>query len=249
MNTCRKNLIITVLICSGLIVPAQAADLRIAAAANFASTLKKLLVLYEQQSGYNTVVSTGSTSKLYTQIINGAPFDIFLAADSWRPQQLESSNLALRGSRVTYARGRLVLWSASEMLRSADGFPDINNIEYLAIANPRLAPYGLAAQQTLESLGLWNAAQPKLVRGQSVSQAFQFVASGNATVGFISASQLPVGSGSHWLVPQHLYQPMEHQLVVLNGRPAAAGFAAFLQSAAARKLIQENGYTAPGEKD
>jgi len=249
MNMHCKHLFITVLVCTGMMASAQAADLRIAAAANFNSTLKKLLVLYEKQSGNSAIVSSGSTGKLYAQIVNGAPFDIFLAADAWRPELLETALLIVPGSRITYAKGRLALWSTTDILNGTDGFPNINGIKYLAIANPRLAPYGVAARQTLQSLGLWNTVQSRLVRGESTSQAYQFVASGNATAGFIGASQLPANIGSHWLIPEHLHQPLKHQLVVLNDHPAAAGFVAFLRSATASKLLQENGYTAPGDRD
>lgn len=250
MNPGRSLLFIAALFCAAMtMLPAQAADLRIATAANFTGTLKKLVALYEQQSGYTTAVSTGSTGKLYAQIVNGAPFDIFLAADSRRPKLLEDANLTLPGSRETYAIGKLALWSASGLLKDANSFPDIDSIGYLAIANPRLAPYGVAARQALESMGLWKAVSPKLVRGESISQAYQFAASGNATAGFIAASQIPYGNGSHWLIPEHLHQPLEHQLVILNDRPAAAKFVAFLDSTEARRLIEASGYSVPGDED
>jgi molybdate transport system substrate-binding protein len=237
-----------------LVHAAWAAEVQVAVAANFTAPMQRLAQLFEQQTGHKVVASYGSTGKLAAQIQNGAPFEVFLAADDETPAKLERSTHAVTGSRFTYAVGRLVLWSRDpgrvdgkgEVLRS-DGF------ERLAIADPRLAPYGAAAVQTLRSLGLYDRLQPRLVTGENITQAHQFVATGNAQLGFVALSQVEVdgriAEGSAWVVPARLHEPVEQQAVLLTqGRdnPAARALLGFLRSEPARAVIRGYGYDVSG---
>jgi len=230
--------------------PAPAAEVRVAVAANFVGTLDRLGKTFQAGSGNTLLVSSGSTAKLYAQIRNGAPYDVLLAADAEHPQRLEQEGLAVAGSRFTYARGQLALWSRdpgrvdaeAKVLRTSD-------FRHLAIANPSIAPYGAAAQQTLQHLGLWETLTPHLVRGEDIGQAFQFVQSGNAELGFVALAQIrqlkPDARGSYWLVPAKLYAPIEQQAVLLtraSDNAAARAFLTFLRSRQARELIQADGY-------
>jgi len=234
---------------SGLVIvlllrflPLSADELHLAVAANFGEPARQLAAAFDQQSGHRTIVSTGSTGKLYAHIINGAPYDVFLAADNRRPGLLEQRGLVEAGGRFTYAIGRLALWSREARYITPAGLPDPAGFAHLAIANPRLAPYGEAARETLKKLGRWDAVKAKIVRGESIGQTYQFVASGNARLGFIAVSQLPANQGSFWRVPQHMHKPIEQQAVILNNSPAATAFAAFLRQPASQQLIRDNGY-------
>jgi molybdate transport system substrate-binding protein len=220
--------------------------LHLAVATNFLSTARSLAREFEKESGYRPVLSSGSTGKLYAQIVNGAPYDIYLAADSLRPLQLEKAGLIVPASRYTYAIGRLALWSRTENYVRPGKLPEAGSFTHFAIANPRLAPYGRAAQQTLQAMGAWQTVQAKLVLGESIGQTFLFVASGNAQLGLIAVSQLPANQGSAWLIPAELHQPIEQQAVLLSARPAGQAFMNFLRSPAARKLIREHGYDLHG---
>ncbi len=229
---------------------AAADTVGVAVAANFAPALKALQPLFEQESGHTLRISSASTGILYAQIRHGAPFDVFLAADRERPERLIDAGLAEASSAFIYARGRLVLWSPRPGLAN-DGVEVLRsgNFEHLALANPRTAPYGAAALQVLERLGLAEALSGRLVMGESIAQTWHFVVSGNAELGFVALSQ-PVAAGrladgSHWLVPQELYSPIE-QMAVLPGSarsvPAARAFMRFLQSAPARAKLEALGY-------
>ena len=220
----------------------QAGELHIAVATNFSKAAQQLATIFERQSGHLTVVSAGSTGKLYAQIMNGAPYDVFLAADNRRPALLEERGKAIKGSRFTYALGRLVVWSRESDYVPETGMPDARSFTRLAIANPQLAPYGAAARETLQNLGIWKQEQPKIVRGESIGQTFQFVASGNVRLGFVARSQLPHGQGSAWLVPKEMHTPIEQQAIILNDTSAARAFAGFLQQTEARQLIRQSGY-------
>ena len=198
-----------------------ATEIRVAVASNFTRAMTDLAHRFETNTGDKVNLVFGSTGKHYAQIINGAPFDAFFAADSKRPSRLEEQAYAVAGSRFTYATGKLILWSpkAGNVGPAAKVLTD-GNFYYLAIANPKLAPYGRAAKEVLQSRGLWQAMQGKTVRGENIGQAFQFVKSGNAELGFIAYSQVklpgqPV-TGSYWLVPQELYTPIEQQAVLLK---------------------------------
>jgi len=226
-----------------------AADALVAAASNFASTLATLEQQFERSHPHTVRITLGSTGKLYAQIRNGAPYDIFLSADQARAEQLIANGLARADTRFTYAVGRLSLWSAESALFSEKGAPEFllsRQYRALAIANPKTAPYGLAAREALRALGLWKRVRDKLVMGQNVGQTFTLVASGNARLGFIATPQLAQWSnGSRWDVPAHLFPPVRQDGVMLqraDGNRAAAAFHAFLQTAEARDTITRAGY-------
>ncbi len=227
-------------------VQAKADDIRVAVASNFATTMETLASRFERKSGHHVIVIPGASGRLYAQILHGAPFDAFFSADSERPQQLENSGHAIDGSRFTYAVGRLVLWSRDGDLIGSDGRATLKEgrFEKLAMANPRLAPYGRAAVQVLENIGF--TAGNRVVRGENVGQAYQFVHSGAAELGLVAASQLVGGEkGSRWDIPQQLYDPIEQQAVLLNDSSAARAFFDWLQTDAARDIIRQHGYGTP----
>ncbi|WP_298439487.1 molybdate ABC transporter substrate-binding protein [uncultured Ferrimonas sp.] len=220
---------------------AQAQSLRVAVAANFKQALTEVAQDYQQQTGVKVQISAGSTGALYTQILHGAPYDLFFAADIERPKLLEQNQQAKSGSRITYATGVLAFWSpgqvaAEQLLSQWD--------RRLAIANPRTAPYGVAAQQTLAKLRPQNP--PSLVRGSNVLQAYQYVQSGNAQAGLVALSHLKaakVNGAEYWLVPPSWYQPIEQQAVVLNRTHSMADACAFLRFVVqAEQPLQANGY-------
>lgn len=230
----------------------MAAEVQVAVAANFTATMQRLAPMFEQQTGHKVVASYGSTGKFFAQISNGAPFEVFLAADDETPAKLERSSAAVAGSQFTYATGRLVLWSRQpgavdskgEVLRG-------DSFERLAIADPKLAPYGAAAVQTLRSLGLLERLQPRLVTGENITQAHQFVATGNAQLGFVALSQVQadgrIAEGSGWVVPARLHEPIVQQAVLLaagRDNPAARALLEFLRGEPARAVIRQAGYAA-----
>jgi molybdate transport system substrate-binding protein len=221
---------------------------QVAVASNFTPVLEQLEPLFEQQSGHTLTLISGATGNHYAQIVNGAPFDVFLAADAERPKLLENAGKAVAGSTFTYALGKLVLWSADADVVDAGGkVLESESFEHLAIANPKLAPYGAAAQEALTALGVWEQLQGRLVQGDNIAQTLQFVQTGNAELGFIAQSQLAeVGNlGSHWEVPAELYSPIVQQGVLVKDKPAARDFIAFMQSAESRALIRASGYDLP----
>ena len=230
---------------------AWSAQVQVAVAANFSSTMQAIAQAFEQESGHQTRIITGATGKFYAQIKNGAPFDILLAADSQTPLLLEQDGWAVPGSRFTYAIGHLVLWSKQPGLVDAQGeVLRSTRFKRLAIADPRLAPYGAAAMQVLERIGLLAQVKDRLVQGETVGQAYQFVASGNAELGFVARSQLVVDAnpvaGSAWLVPESLHSPLRQDAVLLKSgqaNPAAVALMLFLQSPRALALIRANGYS------
>lgn len=227
-----------------------AGEARIAVAANFTAPMKALIAAFEAESGHRVAVSYGSTGKLYAQIRNGAPFDALLAADAVRPLRLEEEGAAVPGTRFTYAVGNLVLWSA-EPGKVEDGPALLRSGDFtrLSIANPKLAPYGVAAVQTLNALGVTEALASKLVRGENIAQAHQFVDTGNAQIGLVALSQVMedgrIRAGSGWVVPAELHEPIRQDAVILNrGRdnPALGALFAFLQGEEARAIIHDFGY-------
>lgn len=230
--------------------PAAADRLQLAVASNFKTTMEVLVADFESIAGAELSVSYGSTGKLYAQIVHGAPFDAFLAADLERPRRLEAEGLAVAGTRFTYSIGKLVLWSPRPGLFD-DGAKWLieGNFRFLAIANPGTAPYGLAAEQTLQRLGLWDTLQSRIVRGENIGQAFAYVQSGNAEVGFIAFSQLAgldaVDEGSIWNVPEALHEPIAQQAVLLTDTEAARAFLAFLRGDKAAAVIRSHGYGLP----
>jgi molybdate transport system substrate-binding protein len=232
---------------------AFADEARIAVAANFASPAKRLADEFTQRTGHRLALSSGSTGKFYAQIKNGAPFDAFLSADDETPRRMEKEKVAVAGSRFTYAVGKLVLWSPKAGLVDDKGnVLRARAFNRLAIANPRLAPYGAAAKEALEKLGVWQALQDKLVQGENIAQTYQFVSSGNADLGFIALSQLrergAAQAGSHWLVPAELHAPLRQDAVLLErgaSNGAARDFLNDLRSPAAHELIRAVGYDLP----
>lgn len=233
-----------------LLVPeiGQTETVQLAVAANFTDVTQKIVPLFEQQTGHSVKVSFGSTGKLYAQIMHGAPFDIFLAADEARPLRLEEEGLAVAGSRFTYARGRLVLWSADpHLFKDGEVFLRQGKFKRLAIANPLTAPYGVAAQQVLQHLGIWETVSAKLVRGDSIAQTFQFTATGNAELGLLAGSQVNAWPqpGSLWSIPEEIHQSISQQAVLLKRgeqNVAAQAFLQFLQSNKGRTMIRDFGY-------
>jgi len=230
-------------------LPTTADRLTAAVAANFTGTMQKLIPLFEQRTGHQIRASYGSTGKLYAQIRQGAPFDIFLAADRERPVLLEREQLGVAGSRFTYARGRLVLWSRSkDAFNDPEAYLTASNAPRLAIGNPRTAPYGMAAMEVFTALGLQDTVRQRLVRGDSIAQTFQFVATGNAEAGFVALAQLRAWegeSGASWVVPASLHQPIDQQAILLNRSKhpeAAKAWLEFLVSKEARAIIEKDGY-------
>ncbi len=227
---------------------------QVAVAANFSEPMRAIAEAFQAETGYQVTISIGSTGKHYAQIRNGAPFSIFFAADSERPRLLEAQGLGIAGTRFTYAVGRLVLWSPDPGLVDSRGnVLETGRFTHLAIANPKVAPYGTAARQVLEARGLWHTLSGKLVRGQSVGQAYQFLVTGNAELGFLSLSQL-VGpnrspSGSWWLVPENLYTPIAQQVILLRDNPAARALLSFVKGPTGRRIISSYGYALEGGED
>ncbi len=230
---------------------APAAEATVAVASNFVHPIEALETLFAAHTGHRLRISSGSTGQLYAQILSGAPYDLFLAADQHRPRLLEERGLTVPGSRFTYAVGLLTLWSA-DAGRIDEAGPAVlrrGDFRHLAIANPELAPYGLAARQVLQAFGLWDALAPRLVRGQSIAQAFQFVVTGNAELGFVARSQVlsPRNRtpGSRWDVPESLHAPIRQDAVLLaraRDNAAANAFMEFLRSTKAAALIRSFGY-------
>jgi len=225
-----------------------AAQLVVAVASNFQPAMQALAQGFETKTGHTLRLVTGSTGKHYAQIHNGAPYDLFFAADSERPRRLEQEGLALPDSRFTYAIGALVLWSPDTGVVDAAGkVLRGDSFKRLAIANPRLAPYGKAAREALRTLGLWEALQDRLVRGENIAQAFHYVHSGNAQLGLIAHSQLQWSNapGSRWAVPTELYAPIEQQAVLLKDTSAGREFLTFVRSPEAVAIIRQFGYAVP----
>ncbi len=241
------------LICAALCLSAQADEVRVAVAANFATPLKTLAAEFEKESGHTLALSAGASGKLYAQIKSGAPFDVFLSADDETPSRLEKEGDAVSGSRFTYAVGRLVLWSAQLNTVDAQGAVlKTGNFKHLALAAPHLAPYGAAAVQTMTQLGLLAALTPRFVQGESIGQTYSFVASGNAELGFVALSQVfengKISKGSGWIVPASLHEPLRQDAVLLvraRDKVAARALLTFLKSEKARALIRAFGYETP----
>ena len=219
---------------------------QVAVAANFTAAAREIAAAFEDRTGAAALLSFGSTGQLYAQIVQGAPFEVFLAADQERPERAEREGLAVPGSRRTYAVGRLVLFSAEAgRVRGPDALRD-PGLRRIALANPRLAPYGRAALEVAEALGMGEILRGRQVIGMNVSQAHQFVRTGNAELGFLALSQVArTSDGSRWLVPEDLHAPIRQQAVLLDaGRdnPAARRFLDFLDSRTAREILRRHGY-------
>lgn len=221
-------------------------EVHVAVAENFALTFREIAREFEAATGHRVVVTTGSTGGLYAQIAAGAPFELFLSADEERPRRLIEEGLAVPESRFTYARGRLALWSPGREIADGPALLAGGDFAHLAMANPATAPYGLAARQTLETLGVWPALESKVALGADVGQAYQFVITGNADLGFVARSQLDTESeGAAWLVPATLHAPIEQQAVLMvpaAGDEAATELLAWLRGPEARRVLERFGY-------
>ena len=237
-------------VCALNVAPAAAATVQIAVASNFMEPAKEIAATFTAQTGHRTNLSFGPSGQIYVQLTHGAPFEIFLSADKERAQQAEKNGFSVNGTRFTYAVGRLVLYS------TRPGYVDANgkvlthgDFDHLAIADPAIAPYGLAAVQSLGKLGLYDRLKPKIVQGSSIAQTFQFVQTGAAEIGFVAQSQvINRPDGSRWIVPATLHSPIDQQAVLLKtgaNNPAAKAFMAFLKSATARAIIRRYGYETP----
>ena len=221
-----------------------------AVAANFAQTLKEISTVFEQDTGHKLAITQGSTGKLYAQISQGAPFEVLLSADDETPEKLITEGKAITGTRFTYAIGRLALWSPKPDLVDEGGqVLKTDKFRYVAIANARVAPYGRAAVQVMQKLGALSSIEPRVVQGESITQTFQFVSTGNAQLGFVALSQITengkLKSGSAWIVPENMHEQLRQDAVLLNpGKDSAAASAllGFLKSEKAKKIIASHGY-------
>ena len=226
---------------------AMADETRVAVAANFTEPAKAIAARFEASTGHRAILSFGSSGQFYTQIANGAPFEVLLSADAERPTRAEAEGLTVAGTRFTYATGRLVLWSATPGLVDARGAVLAKGkFEKLAIAEPKSAPYGLAAVETLTRLKLQDSLKPKIVTGSSITQTYQYVRTGAAELGFVALSQvINQPGGSRWIVPPANHTPIDQQAVLLKtgaGNAAARAFIVFLKGAEAKAIIRRYGY-------
>jgi molybdate transport system substrate-binding protein len=253
MKLSQSRVLLGALLCGMMVNTAYAGEVNAAVAANFTEPMGQIVKLFQQTSGHTVKVSLGSTGKFYSQIQNGAPFDVLVAADERVPQRLEKEGLAVEGSRFIYAMGKLVLWSAQPNLVDAKGgVLRKGGFNKLAIGDPKLASYGTAAKEALEELGLWSVMQGKLVMGENITQTYQFAATGNADLAFVALSQITqngkVTKGSWWLVPAHLYNPIKQSAVQLSAAKdlaATKAFLIFLKSEQSKAVIRSFGYDLP----
>ena len=223
---------------------AQAETVNVAVAANFTKVAEELAPLFKAETGHDVVYSFGATGQLYTQATQGAPFEVFLSADDVRPTKSIEDGIGVDGTVFTYAIGALALYSTSLDLSDGKAILQGGDFDKIAIADPETAPYGRAATEALTALGLTEAVTPKLVTGENITQALQFIDSGNAELGFVAASQV-IGKSSVWLVPADLYEPIRQDAVLLKtgeANPAATAFIDFLKSDAAVAVIEKAGY-------
>ena len=229
---------------------AHAGEVTVAVAANFTAPMQQIAQAFEQDTGHKALLAFGSTGKFYAQIKNGAPFAVLLAADDETPARLEKEGLTVVSTRFTYATGRLALWSKNaslvddkgEVLRS-------HRFQKLAMADPKLAPYGAAAMEVISKMGVQASVASKLVQGESIGQTYQFVSTENAQLGFVALSQISlegrITQGSAWVVPQALHTPLKQDAVLLNpgkDNPAAHALLKYLQADKARTIIRHYGY-------
>jgi molybdate transport system substrate-binding protein len=246
------NISALVLLVSGLLLARQSvgAEAQVAVAANFTAPMRAIAAAFEDSGEHRLRLSFGSSGKFYAQIHHGAPFQVFLSADAEKPEQLQREGMILPSSRITYAIGRLALWSAQPGRVDASGSVLASGgFHHLAMANPRLAPYGAAAMQTLTALGLADRLADRIVQGENIAQAYQFTATGNAELGFVALSQImqqgAIDRGSAWIVPSELHAPIRQDAVILRrgaDNPAAKALLDYLRSPAAIRIIESFGY-------
>ena len=246
----RSYLACSLLLALGLPSIAQADEVQVAVAANFLAPLQEIAKSFEKETGHQTLITSGATGQLFTQIQHGAPFEVMISADAKTPKKLVKNELALADSQFTYARGKLVLWSVDPAVVDASGAVlKSDKFKHLAIANPKTAPYGTAAMEALDKLGLTASLKSKLVEGDNISQAKQFVDTGNAEVGFVALSQIykngKITKGSAWVVPLDLYAPIYQDAVLLKkgeDNPAATALLNYLKSDKAKAIMTTYGY-------
>ncbi len=235
----QKNRLLRIPLCLTMMIPmlVHADEVKVAVAANFQKPLEDIAASFKADTGDTVVISAGATGQLFAQIQNGAPFEVMVSADSKTPKKLVDSELALAGSQFTYAKGQLV-----DVLKKG-------SFTHLAIANPKTAPYGAAAVEAMEKLGVTAAVATKLVQGENITQAKQFVDSGNAEIGFVALSQVykdgKITKGSAWIIPAELYSPITQDAVLLKkgeGNPAATALLDYLKSDKARNIMHKYGY-------
>ena len=250
-STGLRGLLLAIILGAGS-ASAPGAEVRVAVAANFLSTLRALEPAFSEATGHHIAATAGSTGLLYAQIRNGAPFDVFLSADQERPRLLAADGFGVPEALFTYAIGQLVLWSADPQRVGAATLAGLADEQYrwLAMAEPATAPYGAAAREALQNLGLWDAVQPRMVKGQNVAQTFAMVATGNAELGFVSLAQALAyeAPGSYALVAAELHAPIRQDAVLLARAAddaAAIAFVEFLRSSAAAAIIERGGYLVP----
>ncbi len=232
---------------------ASAGEIRVAVAANFAGPMRSIAAEFEKDTGHKAQLSTGATGAFYAQISNGAPFEVFLSADDETPQKLEKEGKAVAGTRFTYAIGRLALWSTRpDLVDNAGNVLKTGNFNHLAMASPKLAPYGIAAAQTLSRMGVLKTLGSKVVLGENIAQTFQFISTGNAELGFVALSQIQENGkmkpGSAWIVPESMHEALRQDAQLLSkgkDSAAAAELLAYLKSDKAKKIIESYGYQLP----
>jgi molybdate transport system substrate-binding protein len=232
---------------------AQAAEIKVAVASNFANVLKEIAVEFQKDTSHQLAITPGATGKFYAQISNGAPFDVFLSADDETSRKLAQEGKAIAASQFTYAIGRLALWSPNpEMVDKNADILKTDKFKFIAIANAKVAPYGRAAVQAMQKLGVLSTIEPRVVQGESITQTHQFVTTGNAQLGFVALSQVwennRIKSGSGWIIPEEMHEQLRQDIVLLNpGKDSSAATALvnYLKSDKAKKIIERYGYKLP----
>lgn len=233
-----------------LVTHVHAAEVKVAVAANFAKTLEEITVQFEKDTGHKVLATPGATGKFYAQIVNGAPFEVFISADDETPRKLAKEAKAIAETQFTYAIGTLALWSPdTNLVDQGGGVLKTDKFKFIAIANAKVAPYGQAAVQTMLKLGLLTKLEPRVVQGENIAQTYQFVTSGNAQLGFVALSQITengkVKSGSAWIVPQEFHDQIKQDAILLNNGKdsiAAKALLDYLKSDKAKKIIASYGY-------
>lgn len=239
----RALLALALMICAG---SANAGDVQVAVAANFTEPAKAIAAAFQKKTGHTVTQSFGPSGGFYSQIQQGAPFEVFLSADAERPTRLETEGLGVKDTRFVYAYGTLVLWSAKPGFVDGQGAVLKGKYDHLSIADPAAAPYGVAAVETLKKMGIYDQVAPKIVKGTSIAQAYTFVSTGSAELGFVALSQvINEKGGSRWVVPKSDYTPIDQQAILLQpgaNDPAAKAYLAFLRSPQAIAIIKSYGY-------
>ena len=244
-----KKFLLSLVLLVLAVTPALAEQVLVAVAANFVPPFREVAMEFEKATGHTVQTASGSSGAFFTQIKNGAPFDVFFSADNERPKLLEEEGLGVKGSRFTYAIGRLVLWSPDPNLVKGEDTLRSGKFKHLAIADPKTAPYGVAAKQAMQKLEVWESVQPRLVLGESLGQTIGFIESGNAELGFLALSQVLdpkiKGKGGRWDVPSTLHEPIQQDVVLLTkgkDNPAANAMMEFMRGPQAMAIIERYGY-------